>query len=503
MPKSIYRFRPPRDFEGGGGYPVWIDRPRDPEPMPWVPRRPSAPTRPMPLDEDEEDLRQAREAEQRQQQERERQEREEQERQAQAREAELQRQQQERERQEREARERQQREEQEQQRQTEQQRQQQERERQQREAEEQAYLQRVQELKGLISEAEQALQNIPTPPPIPPLASDDDLPPNDDNGANSDTGNCGSIYIRKVNAQEGQFFPADIFGLPDTKVNHEANIATIAGENYDLNTLREVKSNAEFEKFLQIQRKLKKYAAELHKNYERDAELSTKLNKVNGALNINNAKLALLEYKQEHSKNKLAKLANLAAFDTGDYKYSAREADFKGWLLCDGRAVSRTDYADLFAVIGEKFGRGDGSTTFNLPDARGRTPIMQGQGAGLTNREQGQQLGAENKTLSVQELPEHKHTINDPGHRHSTIPGVVAHKGGNGYYASNYAWKGGHMVDIDADRATDNWDDCACVYVTREFTGISINNTGAGQAFSLMQPSLVLGNLFIFSGKTK
>lgn len=465
MPKSIYQFRPPRELEGGGGYPVWIDRPRDPEPMPWVPRRPSAPTRPMPLDEDEEDLRQAREAELQRQAERERQEREEQERQAQA---ELQRQQQEH------------------------------------EAEDQAYLQREQELQARVQEAEQALQNIPPPPPnIPPLDSDDDLPPNDDNGANCATGSCGSIYIRKVNAQEGQFFPADIFGLPDTKVNHEANIATIAGENYDLNTLREVKSNAEFEKFLQIQRKLKKYATELHKNAERDAELSTKLNKVNGAVNINNAKLALLEYKQEHSKNKLAKLANLAAFDTGDYKYSAREADFKGWLLCDGRAVSRTDYGDLFAVIGEKFGRGDGSTTFNLPDARGRTPLTQGQGTGLTNREQGQQLGAENKTLSVQELPEHKHTINDPGHRHSTIPGVVAHKGGNGYYASSYAWKGGHMVDIDADRATDNWDDCACVYVTREFTGISINNTGTGQAFELFQPSLVVGNLFIFSGITK
>ena len=43
----------------------------------------------------------------------------------------------------------------------------------------------------------------------------------------------------------------------------------------------------------------------------------------------------------------------------------------EGWLLCQGQAISRTEYADLFAVIGTNFGSGDGSTTFNLPDLRG------------------------------------------------------------------------------------------------------------------------------------
>lgn len=43
-----------------------------------------------------------------------------------------------------------------------------------------------------------------------------------------------------------------------------------------------------------------------------------------------------------------------------------------GWLLCDGSAISRTDYADLFAVIGTTWGEGDGSTTFNLPNSIGR-----------------------------------------------------------------------------------------------------------------------------------
>ena len=47
----------------------------------------------------------------------------------------------------------------------------------------------------------------------------------------------------------------------------------------------------------------------------------------------------------------------------------------ENWLLCDGQAVSRTDYAELFAVLGTSHGEGDGSTTFNLPNMCGRTPV--------------------------------------------------------------------------------------------------------------------------------
>ena len=56
----------------------------------------------------------------------------------------------------------------------------------------------------------------------------------------------------------------------------------------------------------------------------------------------------------------------------GDYKAS-HTTEMPGWLLCNGAAVSRTTYAALFAKIGTTFGAGDGSTTFNLPDFRGRT----------------------------------------------------------------------------------------------------------------------------------
>jgi microcystin-dependent protein len=46
-----------------------------------------------------------------------------------------------------------------------------------------------------------------------------------------------------------------------------------------------------------------------------------------------------------------------------------------GWLLCDGTAVSRTTYSDLFAITSTTYGVGDGSTTFNLPNLKGRVPV--------------------------------------------------------------------------------------------------------------------------------
>lgn len=62
----------------------------------------------------------------------------------------------------------------------------------------------------------------------------------------------------------------------------------------------------------------------------------------------------------------------------------------EGWLLCNGAAVSRSTYAGLFAKIGTKYGTGDGSTTFNLPDFRDRYPI--GSGTNLTGTQVAEQL---------------------------------------------------------------------------------------------------------------
>ena len=81
------------------------------------------------------------------------------------------------------------------------------------------------------------------------------------------------------------------------------------------------------------------------------------------------------------------------------------------FLWCNGAAVSRTTYANLFNVIGTTYGSGDGSTTFNVPDTRGRTIINQGTGSGLTERTIGHKGGAERHVLTLDQLPPHGHGL--------------------------------------------------------------------------------------------
>ncbi|HEC12323.1 MAG TPA: hypothetical protein ENI80_03595 [Acidiferrobacteraceae bacterium] len=88
-----------------------------------------------------------------------------------------------------------------------------------------------------------------------------------------------------------------------------------------------------------------------------------------------------------------------------------------GWLLCDGSVVSRATYADLYAVTGDAFGAGDGSTTFGLPDMRGRTSIgldnMGGTSANRITNTQADSLGgnagAEDHTITTPESAAHVH----------------------------------------------------------------------------------------------
>jgi len=92
-----------------------------------------------------------------------------------------------------------------------------------------------------------------------------------------------------------------------------------------------------------------------------------------------------------------------------------------GYLLLDGSNVSRTTYADLFAVWGTTFGAGDGSTTFGLPNCKGR--VMVGRDPAQTEFDTiGEVGGAKTHTLTVAEMPTHNHggtTGNDsPDHTH-------------------------------------------------------------------------------------
>ena len=132
----------------------------------------------------------------------------------------------------------------------------------------------------------------------------------------------------------------------------------------------------------------------------------------------------------------------------------------KGWLLCDGSAVSRTDYADLFAVIGTSYGEGDGSTTFNLPDKRGRVSV------GLDSSDTsfavlGKKGGAKTVQLKVEHMPSHTHT--------SPYNAGVQWLGGSGYADNNNAWQYGYVLNRD------------------EIIG-SLQKTGGDEAHDNLQP---------------
>lgn len=126
------------------------------------------------------------------------------------------------------------------------------------------------------------------------------------------------------------------------------------------------------------------------------------------------------------------------------------------WKLCDGTAVSRTTYASLFTAIGTTYGAGDGSTTFNLPDLRGRVPVGSGTGSGLTARSLGAKGGGET-------LPAHTHAI-------------------TGY---NIAFSATSSIGLIGDGRTND---------ATFTTGVTTNSTGTG-SHGVMQPFVVVNFL--------
>ena len=81
----------------------------------------------------------------------------------------------------------------------------------------------------------------------------------------------------------------------------------------------------------------------------------------------------------------------------------------RGWSFCGGQLLPIAQNTALFSIIGTIYG-GDGRTTFALPDLRGRVPLQQGQGPGLSNINLGQRSGQEYTVLTSLQLPNHTHT---------------------------------------------------------------------------------------------
>ncbi len=156
-----------------------------------------------------------------------------------------------------------------------------------------------------------------------------------------------------------------------------------------------------------------------------------------------------------------------------------------GWLLCDGAAVSRATYATLFAAIGTTWGVGDGSTTFNVPDMRGRAPIGAGTGSGLTPRTLGSKLGEENHALTLAENGSHTHT----GGLHSHIGGAHNHP-----IATSLSTDNGGRVHCGAAGTTGtsaNTGTSGAVATTSD-GAVATSSSGSGTAHNTMQPSAVV-----------
>lgn len=163
--------------------------------------------------------------------------------------------------------------------------------------------------------------------------------------------------------------------------------------------------------------------------------------------------------------------ATVVSVPTGSVMPYAGSSAPTDWLLCSGAAVSRTTYAALFAIIGTTYGAGDGSTTFNLPDMRGRLAAgvdnmggtaanrITSGGSGITGTTLGAAGGAETVTLATTDIPSHNHTLS------RTIT------------ASTGAGSGSNSNSISGTSAAST---------------LSINNTGGGGAHNNTQPTMML-----------
>ena len=111
-----------------------------------------------------------------------------------------------------------------------------------------------------------------------------------------------------------------------------------------------------------------------------------------------------------------------------------------GWLACDGSLKSIAEYEVLYALVGTTYG-GDGVSTFAVPDLRGRLPIHQGTGPGLSTYVIGQMAGTESVTLLSQQMPAHTHTLlasTTAATELSPAPGqVLAAISGDGLYSTD------------------------------------------------------------------
>lgn len=168
-----------------------------------------------------------------------------------------------------------------------------------------------------------------------------------------------------------------------------------------------------------------------------------------------------------------------------------------GWLLCDGRAVSRTTYPRLFSAIGTTYGAGNGSSTFNVPDLRTRVPV--GRSAGDDDfGTLGQKGGEKEHTLTVAEMPSHTHTQNAHNHtQNSHVHGPGANSNGFAVHATGGSgWNA--VLPIAATGEAMFYRNTASATATNVAATATNQNTGGGGAHNNLQPYVTLNYIIAY-----
>ena len=148
-----------------------------------------------------------------------------------------------------------------------------------------------------------------------------------------------------------------------------------------------------------------------------------------------------------------------------------------GWAFCQGQLLPIAQNQALFSLLGTTYG-GNGTTTFALPDLRGRVPVGFGQGLGLSNRVIGEQFGSELVTLNINQMPSHNHTVN------------AVTSEGNQNLPTNSLPANTKALDKEYSDANAN--------TTMKAT--MVNPTGGSQPFGVSQPSLGVNFIIALQG---
>jgi microcystin-dependent protein len=162
----------------------------------------------------------------------------------------------------------------------------------------------------------------------------------------------------------------------------------------------------------------------------------------------------------------------------------------RGWAECNGSLLSISQYQALFSILGTTYG-GDGRTTFGLPGLRGRVPMHQGQGPGLSNRPIGQKSGVENVTLNTTQIPSHSHAASATASLH------VVREDGNTAEPAAAALAN---VSPDTTMAYNNATPDATAHAGSVTVNVTNGNTGGNLHHTNMQPYQVVNFIIALEG---